>query len=83
MSASTFTVVYLDRRAREEGIYTRERPPRKPAAADRNASASLHGILGSADEVDENINVLLKTYERGELRHRQSSLGDLRLIYVL
>jgi len=76
MSANSFTVVYLDRRAREEGIYTRDRPPRKPAAADRNASASLHGILGSADEVDENINVLLRTYERGEIRH-QESLGAI------
>lgn len=72
MSASSFTVVYLDRRAREEGIYTRERPPTRPAAADRNASAVSHGIMGSADEVDDNINTLLRTYEKGKRKLKRA-----------
>jgi len=83
MSAASFTVIYLDRRAREEAIYTRECPLRKSEAANRNASASLHGILGSADEVDENVNVLLGTFDRGETRHQENSMSHCRLIHVI
>jgi hypothetical protein len=79
MSARSFTVVYLDRRAREEGIYTQDCPPRKPAVADRNASASAYGILGSADEVDDNITTLLRTYEKGETSNTERKLFDIRL----
>lgn len=66
MAASTFYVIYLDRRAREEGTYTRQKRPRRTATSDRNASASLYNIMGSADEVDENVNQLLQEFEKGK-----------------
>lgn len=66
MAASTFYVIYLDRRAREEGTYTRQKRPRRVAAADKNTSASHYNILSSADEVDDNVDQLLQEFEKGK-----------------
>jgi hypothetical protein len=66
MAAVEFQIIYLDRRAREEGVYTRQNRPKKTASRSQIRSGSLYNILGSADEVDDNVNQLLEQFERGE-----------------
>lgn len=65
MAAVEFQVIYLDRRAREEGVYTRDNRPKKGGKCDRAGKTSLNNILGSADEVDDNVNQLLEQFEKG------------------
>lgn len=67
MAAVEFQVIYLDRRAREEGVYTRENRPKKGGRGNRIGQTSLYNILGSADEVDDNVNRLLERFEQGRL----------------
>jgi len=63
---NSWSVIYLDRRAKEEEVYTRQKRPKKTAGSTRSLSASLYNIMGSADEVNDNINQLLETFEQGE-----------------
>jgi len=61
---ASFTVIYVDRRAREEGMYTRDKRPKKTTGISPKGSA-LFNSLGSAEEVDDNVNMLLGTFEKG------------------
>lgn len=64
--ANTWSVIYLDRRATEEEVYTRQSRPKKAQKTTRTMNAHLYNIMGSADEVNDNINQLLETFEQGE-----------------
>jgi hypothetical protein len=78
MAAVEFQIIYLDRRAREEGVYTRDNRPKRSGRGARtgpSASTSHYNISSSADEVDDNVNQLLEHFEKG--RHTVQACHEL------
>lgn len=62
-------IIYLDRRAREERLWTRDQPPAERPEQSQRATRSTSKIsqLTAQDEVEQNVRSVLSVFPTGQL----------------